>query len=149
MEKLEAASAALAKNAERTSLRELDHAMEEADGVSKEELLALVSNRDESFLMSKDMDFGTLYDSWSVVCQETLSIGAYKKVVQGLRDTLPDWLGMTLEEAQKAEKDYEVVTWKSPWARIETTWRIGDKIVFGPQRLLFLIEAGEWRYYDC
>ena len=147
--KLEALSAKLAKNAERSRLIGLDHSMEEVDGVSKEQLLALVSNRDESFLMSKDIDFGALYDSWSVVCQETLSMGDYKEVVQEIRDSLPDWLGMTLEEAQKAEKDYNVATWNPPWARVETIWRIGDKIVWGPERVLYLIEAGEWRYHDC
>ena len=58
-------------------------------------------------------------------------------------------LKMELKDAQKAKRFYKVERWSSPWAYVEQTWKLGDKIVLGPEYQLYLIESGAWRYHDC
>ena len=118
----------------------------------KEELLALANNRDAWFLAS---DITTealegLYASWSVVCRNETSLADYKGAVYEVaRPWVLEMLKMGLKDAQKANRYYKVESWSSPWAYVEQTWKLGDKIVLGPERQLYLIESGAWRYHDC
>ena len=56
---------------------------------------------------------------------------------------------MELKDAQEAKRYYNVESWSSPWAYVEQTWKLGDKVVLGPELQLYLIESGAWRYHDC
>ena len=123
----------------------------ELNSAMEEEVLALANNRDAWFLAS---DITTealegLYGSWSVICRHELSLADYKGVVYGLRPWLLEMLEMDLKGAQEAKRYYKVDSWSSPWAYVEQTWKLGDKIVFGPERQLYLIESGAWRFHDC
>ena len=124
----------------------------ELDSAMKEELLALANNRDAWFLAS---DITTeavegLYDSWSVICRNETSLADYKDVVyERVRPWVLEMLKMELEEIQNADRYYNVESWSSPWAYVEQTWKLGDKIVLGPELQLYLIESGAWRYHDC
>ncbi|MDP7525715.1 MAG: hypothetical protein QF713_05205 [Dehalococcoidales bacterium] len=124
----------------------------ELDSAMKEELLALANNRDEWFLAS---DITTealegLYGSWSVICRNETSLAEYKPAVyEVVRPWVLGMLEMELEDAQRANRYYKVDSWSSPWAYVEQTWKLGDKIVLGPEFQLYLIESGEWRYHDC
>ena len=123
----------------------------ELNSAMEEEVLALANSRDAWFLAS---DITTealegLYGSWSVICRHELSLADYKGAVYGLRPWLLEMLEMDLKDAQEAKRYYKVDSWSSPWAYVEQTWKLGDKIVFGPERQLYLIESGAWRYHDC
>ena len=124
----------------------------ELDSAMKEELLALANNRDAWFLAS---DITTealegLYGSWSVICRNETSLADYKGVVyERVRPWVLEMLKMELKDAQEANRYYNVESWSSPWAYVEQTWKLGDKIVLGPELQLYLIESGAWRYYDC
>ena len=124
----------------------------ELDSSVKEELLALANNRDAWFLAS-DITTGALeglYGSWSVICRNETSLADYKGAVyEYLRPSLLEWLKMELKDAQEVNRYYTVDSWSSPWAYVEQTWRLGDKIVLGPDLHLYLLESGEWRYHDC
>ena len=142
---LKAVGEALAKDTKHTMASELD-------SVRKEELLALADNRDAWFLAS---DITTealegLYGSWSVICRNETSLADYKGAVyEWLRPLVLEGLEMKLKDVQKANRYYKVVSWSSPWAYVEQTWKIGDKIVLGPERQLYVLESDEWRYHDC
>jgi len=118
----------------------------------EEELLALANNRDAWFLAS---DITTealegLYGSWSVICRSEVSLGDYKDAVyEGVRPWVLGMLEMDLAVAQKANRYYKIESWRPPWALVEQIWKLGDKIVLGPERQLYLIESGAWRYHDC
>ena len=142
---LKATSKASEKDIKRTMVSELGSAM-------KEELLALANNRDAWFLVS---DITTealegLYGSWSVVCRNETKLADYKDAVyEAVRPWLLETLKIDLKDAQKADRYYEVDSWSSPWAYVEQTWKLGDKIVLGPERQLYILESGAWRYHDC
>jgi len=77
-------------------------------------------------------------------------LGDYKSVVYGeIRPWVLEMLKMELKDAQKANRYYKVASWSSPWVYVEQTWKLDDKIVLGPERQLYLIESGVWRYHDC
>ena len=122
------------------------------DSAMKEELLALANDRDGWFLAS---DITTealegLYDSWSVICQNKTSLADYKGAVyEGVRPWFLDMTKMELKDLQEADRYYNLESWNSPWAYVEQTWKLDDKIVWGPELQLFLIESGAWRYHDC
>ena len=124
----------------------------ELDSAMKEELLALANNRDAWFLAS---DITTealegLYGSWSVICRNETSLADYKGLVyEFARPFVLGMLEMELEEVQKTDRYYKVESWSSPWAYVEQTWKFGDKIVLGPERQLYVLESGAWRYHDC
>ena len=124
----------------------------ELDSAMKEELLALANNRDVWFLVS---DITTealkgLYGSWSVICRNETSLADYKGAVyEVVRPWVLESLEMELKDAQEAKRYYNVESWSSPWAYVEQTWKLGDKIVLGPELQLYLIESGAWRYHDC
>ena len=124
----------------------------ELDSAMKEELLALANNRDAWFLAS---DITTealegLYGSWSVICRSETSLADYKGVVyERVRPWVLEMLKMELKDAQEANRYYNVESWSSPWAYVEQTWKLGDKIVLGPELQLYLIESGAWRYHAC
>ena len=124
----------------------------ELDSAMKEELLALANNRDAWFLAS---DITTealegLYGSWSVICRNDTSLAEYEwGVYEFVRPLVLESLEMELQDAQKANRYYNVESWSSPWAYVEQTWKLGDKIVLGPERQLYLMESGAWRYHDC
>ena len=124
----------------------------EFDSAMKEELLALANNRDAWFLAS---DITTealegLYSSWSVICRNDASLADYKEAVyEKIRPWVLESLEMELKDAQEAKRYYNVDSWSSPWAYVEQTWKLGDKIVLGPELQLYLIESGAWRYHDC
>ena len=142
---LKATSKASEKDIKRTPVSELGSAM-------KEELLALANNRDAWFLVS---DITTealegLYDSWSVICRNEMKLTDYNGAVyEDVRPWLLGALNMELNDAQKANRYYEVESWSPPWAYVEQTWKLGDKIVLGPERQLYVLESGIWRYHDC
>ena len=142
---LKAVGEALAKDTKHTTAGELD-------SVRKEELLALADNRNAWFLAS---DITTealegLYGSWSVICRNETSLADYKGAVyEWLRPLVLEDLEMKLKDVQKANRYYNVESWSSPWAYVEQTWKIGDKIVLGPERQLYVLESDEWRYHDC
>ena len=119
---------------------------------SEEKLLALATNRDAWFLVS-DITADALeglYGSWSVICQSRTELSDYKRAVyEEIRPWFLGLLDMSLKDAQKAERYYEVESWNSPWAYVTQTWKIGDKIVLGPERQLYVLESGAWRYHDC
>jgi len=142
---LKAASKALEKGAQHAAASELDSAM-------KEELLALANNRDAWFLASDITaeSLEGLYGSWSVICRNETSLADYKGTVyEVVRPWVLEMLKMELKDVQKAKRYYKVESWSSPWAYVEQTWKLGDKIVLGPERQLYLIESGAWRYHDC
>ena len=145
MAELKAASKAMAEDTKHTMASKLDSAM-------KEELLALANNRDAWFLAS---DITTealegLYGSWSVICRNETSLADYKEAVyEKIRPWVLESLEMELKDAQEAKRYYNVDSWSSPWAYVEQTWKLGDKIVLGPELQLYLIESGAWRYHDC
>ena len=118
----------------------------------KEELLALANDWDGWFLAS---DITTealegLYGSWSVICRNETSLTDYKGAVyEVVRPWVLEMLKMELKDAQEANRYYNVESWSSPWAYVEQTWKLGDKIVLGPELQLYLIESGAWRYHDC
>ena len=122
------------------------------DSAMKEELLALANNRDEWFLAS---DIPTealegLYDRWSVIFRNETSLADYKGAVyEVVRPWVLEMTKMELKELQGTDRYYNLESWTSPWAYVEQTWKLNDKIVFGPQLQLYLIESGAWRYHDC
>ncbi len=124
----------------------------ELDSAMKEKLLELANNRDAWFLAS---DITTealegLYGSWSVICRNETSLTDYKGAVyERVRPWVLEMLKMELKDAQEANRYYNVESWSSPWAYVEQTWKLGDKIVLGPELQLYLIESGAWRYHDC
>ena len=124
----------------------------ELDAAMKGELLALANNRDAWFLAS---DITTealegLYGSWSVICRNETSLADYKGVVyERVRPWVLEMLKMGLKDAQKANRYYKVENWSSPWAYVEQTWKLGDKVVLGPELQLYLMESGAWHYHDC
>ena len=124
----------------------------ELDSAMKEELLALANNRDAWFLAS---DITTealegLYGSWSVICRNETSLADYKGAVyEVVRPWVLEMTKMELKELQGTDRYYNLESWTSPWAYVEQTWKLDDKIVFGPQLQLYLIESGAWRYHDC
>ena len=124
----------------------------ELDSAMKEELLALANNRDAWFLAS---DITTealegLYGSWSVICRSETSLADYKGLVyEFVRPLVLASLEMELQDAQEANRYYNVESWSPPWAYVEQTWKLGDKIVLGPERQLYVLESGAWRYHDC
>ena len=118
----------------------------------KEELLALANNRDGWFLTS---DITTealegLYGSWSVICRNETSLADYKGAVyERVRPWVLEMLKMELKDAQEANRYYNVESWSPPWAYVQQTWKLGNKIVLGPERQLYVLESGAWRYHDC
>tara|TARA_Y100000590_G_scaffold221718_1_gene250966 strand:- start:297 stop:791 length:495 start_codon:yes stop_codon:yes gene_type:complete len=124
----------------------------ELDSTMKEELLALANNRDAWFLASDITSEALegLYGSWSIICRNETSLADYKGTVyEVVRPLVLGMLKMELKDAQKAKRFYKVERWSSPWAYVEQTWKLGDKIVLGPEYQLYLIESGAWRYHDC
>jgi hypothetical protein len=124
----------------------------ELNSAMEEEVLALANSRDAWFLASHITTEALegLYGSWSVICRHELSLADYKDAVYGaLRPWLLEMLEMDLKDAQETKRYYKVDSWNSPWAYVEQTWKLGDKIVFGPERQLYLIESGAWRFHDC
>tara|TARA_B100000029_G_C16863552_1_gene700298 strand:- start:36 stop:521 length:486 start_codon:yes stop_codon:yes gene_type:complete len=124
----------------------------ELDSTMKEELLALANNRDAWFLVSDITSEALegLYGSWSIICRNETSLADYKGTVyEVVRPLVLGMLKMELKDAQKAKRYYKVESWSSPWAYVEQTWKLGDKIVLGPEHQLYLIESGAWRYHDC
>jgi hypothetical protein len=118
----------------------------------KEELLALANNRDAWFLASDitTEEVEGLYGTWSVICRNETSLADYKEAVyEFVRPLVLGMLDMELQDAQEASRYYNVESWGSPWAYVEQTWKLGDKIVLGPELNLYLIESGAWRYHDC
>ena len=115
-------------------------------------LLALADNRAEWFLAS---DITTealegLYDSWSVICRNETSLADYKGAVyEVVRPWFLEMTKMELKDLQEADRYYDLESWTSPWAYVEETWKLDDKIVWGPELQLFLIESGRWHYHDC
>jgi hypothetical protein len=135
----------LARDAEHKTTSDLD-------AEKKEDLLALADNRNAWFLTSEitTETLQGLYGSWSVVCQTGTSLGDYKRVVYDIvRPEFLESLGMKLDEVQKADRYYKLVTWTSPWAYVEQTWKIGEKIILGPAGMLYVLESDGWRYHDC
>ena len=124
----------------------------ELDSAMKEELLALANNR-ASWFLTTDITteaLEVLYGSWSVICRNETSLADYKGVVyEVVRPLVLEMLKMELKDAQEANRYYNVESWSSPWAYVEQTWKLGDKIVLGPELQLYLIESGAWRYHDC
>jgi len=124
----------------------------ELDSAMKEKLLALANNRDAWFLAS---DITTealeeLYGSWSIICRNETSLVDYKSAVyEVVRPWVLEMLKMELKGAQEANRYYNVQSWSSPWAYVEQTWKVGDKVVLGPELQLYLIESGAWRNHDC
>ena len=124
----------------------------ELNSAMKWELLALANNRDAWFLAS---DITTealegLYGSWSVICRNETSLADYKELVyEYVRPLVLGMLEVLLEDVQEADRYYNVESWISPWAYVEQTWKFGDKIVLGPERQLYVLESGAWRYHDC
>jgi len=124
----------------------------ELGSAMKEELLALANNRDAWFLAS---DITTealegLYGSWSVICRSETSLADYKGLVyEFVRPLVLASLEMELQDTQEANRYYKVESWSPPWAYVEQTWKLGDKIVLGPERQLYVLESGAWRYHDC
>ena len=124
----------------------------ELDSAMKEELLALANNRDAWFLAS---DITTealegLHGSWSVICRNETSLADYKGAVyERVRPWVLEMLKMGLKDAQEADRYYNVESWSSPWAYVEQTWKIGEKVVLGPELQLYLMESGAWHYHDC
>ena len=124
----------------------------ELDSAMKEKLLALANNRDAWFLAS---DITTealegLYGSWSVICRTETSLANYKGAVyEVVRPWVLEMTKMELKELQGTDRYYNLESWTSPWAYVEQTWKLNDKIVFGPQLQLYLKESGAWRYHDC
>jgi hypothetical protein len=124
----------------------------ELNSAMKEELLALANNRDAWFLAS---DITTealegLYGSWSVICRKEISLADYKVAVyEKVRPWVLGILEMELKDAQEAERYYNIDSWSSPWALVEQTWKLGDKIVLGPELQSYIIESGAWRFHDC
>ena len=124
----------------------------ELNSAMKGELLALANNRAAWFLAN---DITTealegLYGSWSVICRNETSLADYKEAVyEKIRPWVLESLEMKLKDAQEAKRYYNVDSWSSPWAYVEQTWKLGDKIVLGPELQLYLIESGAWRYHDC
>ena len=142
---LKAAGEALAKDAKHTTAIELD-------SVRKEELLALADNRDAWFLASSITTEALegLYGSWSVICRNETSLADYKGAVyEFVRPLVLGMIEMELEDVQKADRYYEVVSWNPPWVYVQQTWKLDDKLIFGPESQLYLIESGAWRYHDC
>ena len=126
----------------------------ELDSAMKEELLTLANNRDAcawflaSSITSESLE--GLYGSWSVICRNEISLADYKRVVyERVRPWVLEMLKMELKDAQEANRYYNVESWSSPWAYVEQTWKLGDKIVLGPELQLYLIESGAGRYHDC
>ena len=155
-EKLEATVAELAarlevtKNAMATDVN--DTSAIELDSAMKEELLALANNRDAWFLASgiTSEALEGLYGSWSVICRNETSLADYKGAVyEFVRPLVLGMIEMELEDVQKADRYYEVVSWNPPWAYVQQTWKLDDKLIFGPESQLYLIESGAWRYHDC
>ena len=124
----------------------------ELDSTMKEELLALANNRDAWFLAS---DITTdalegLYGSWSVICRNETSLADYKGAVyERVRPWVLEMLKMELKDVQEADRYYKVESWSSPWAYVEQTWKLGDKIILGPERQVYVLESDAWRYHDC
>ena len=118
----------------------------------EEELLALADNRAEWFLAS---DITTealegLYDSWSVICRNETSLADYKGAVyKVVRPWFLEMTNMELKDLQEAGRYYDLESWNPPWAYVKETWKLDDKIVWGPELQLFLIESGRWHYHDC
>jgi hypothetical protein len=124
----------------------------ELNSAMEEEVLALANSRDAWFLASyiTTEALEGLYGSWSVICRNEISLADYKVLVyEELRPWLLRTLEMDLTVAQKANRYYKVESWSPPWALVEQTWKLGDKIILGPEHQLYLIESGEWRYHDC
>ena len=122
------------------------------DSSMKAELLALANDRDRWFLAGDITSEALegLYDSWSVICQNNTSLADYKKAVyEVVRPWVLDMTNMELKDLRETDRYYNLYSWNSPWAYVEQTWKIGNKIVWGPELQLFLIESGAWRYHDC
>ena len=124
----------------------------ELNSAMKVELLELANNRDAWFLAS---DITTealegLYGSWSAICRNETSLADYKGAVyEFVRPWVLESLEMKFKDVQKANRYYNVESWSSPWAYVEQTWKVGDKVVLGSELQLYLIESGAWRYPDC
>ena len=124
----------------------------ELDAAMEEKLLTLANNRDAWFLASDITaeSLEGLYGSWSVICRNETSLADYKGTVyEVVRPWVLEMLKMELKDVQKAKRYYKVESWSPPGALVEQTWKLGDKIVLGPERQLYLIESDAWRYYDC
>ena len=124
----------------------------ELDSAMKEKLLALANNRGAWFLASTITTEALegLYSSWSIICRNETSLADYKDAVyEVVRPWVLEMLKMELKDAQEANRYYNVQSWSSPWAYVEQTWKVGDKVVLGPELQLYLIESGAWRYHDC
>jgi len=109
------------------------------DSAIKKELLTLANNWDAWFLVSNITTevLEGLYDSWSVICRNDPSLADYKDEVYGVvRPFVLERLKMELQDVQKANRYYKVESWSSPWAYVEQTWELGDKIVLGPANQL-------------
>ena len=124
----------------------------ELDSAMKANLLALANDRDAWFLASvvTTETLKGLYDSWSLVCRNKTSLSDYKEAVYGhVRPVVLAALKIDLEDARKADRYYKVESWNPPWAYVQQIWEIDGEIILGPERQLFLVESGAWRYHDC
>ena len=120
-------------------------------------LLALAEDRDKWFLASDITEevVEGLYDTWSVICRKEVTLSEYEFLVYRIvRPLVLGGLEMKLEDVQNADRYYEVDTRWRPWVYVKQTWKVEDKVIFGPNYQLYVQEAGKdigsrWRYYDC
>ena len=120
--------------------------------------LALAEDRDKWFLASditKEVVEG-LYDSWSVICRKETNLSEYEEAVyRFIRPLILGSLEMKLEDVQNADRYYELDSLWGPWVYVKQTWKVDDKVIFGPHYQLYITESvldmkgSAWRYHDC
>jgi len=139
-------------NSEQSSESTYSPAGVELDSKMHKQLLVLANNRAEWFLIN---DVTTdalegLYDSWSLICRNKTPLAEYKEAVyEGVRPWFLETLKIELQDLQEADLHYKLESWNPPWAYVEEIWELDDKLIWGPQLQLYLIESGSWRYHDC
>jgi hypothetical protein len=120
-------------------------------------VLALAEERDKWFLESDITEevVEGLYDSWSVICRKGLKFSDYEFLVYRIvRPALLGSLEIKLEDVQSADRYYEFDSGWGPWVYVKQTWKVDDKVIFGPNYQLYVQEGGKdigsgWRYIDC
>ena len=120
-------------------------------------VLALAEDRDKWFLASDITEevVEGLYDSWSVICRKGMKFSDYEFVVYRIvRPALLGSVEIKLEDVQSADRYYEFDSGWGPWVYVKQTWKVDDKVIFGPNYQLYVQEGGKdigsgWRYIDC